>query len=73
MTNPILEELYETRRQILAEHKDDLGAYLHEELKKAKASGHPVANIKQRRMRRTGVAGLGNVAPVDQPSQPADQ
>jgi len=28
MTNLILKELHDTRKQILAEHGDDLGAYL---------------------------------------------
>jgi len=48
MTNPILSEIYDIRRQILAEHKDDLEDYLRSELERAKADGHPVAKIKQR-------------------------
>jgi hypothetical protein len=48
MTNPILKEIHDIRKQILTEHDDDLGAYLRSELKKTKASGHPVAKIKQR-------------------------
>ena len=59
MTNPILKELYDIRAQILAEHGDDLEAYLHDVLEQAKAAGHPVANIKQRRVRRTGRAAEG--------------
>ena len=56
MNNPILEEIYEVRRMILAEHKDDLGEYLRTAFERAKASGHPVANIKQRSIRCTGPA-----------------
>jgi len=48
MTNPILKELHETRKQILAEHGDDLDAYLRAEFEKTKASGHPIAKVKQR-------------------------
>ncbi len=51
MSNPILKELHDIRAQILAEHGDDLGAYLHSEFQRAKASGHPVAKIKQRTIR----------------------
>jgi hypothetical protein len=56
MTNPILKEIHETRRQILAEHGDDLGAYLRAEFNKTKASGHPIAKIKQRTIRCTEAA-----------------
>jgi len=52
MTNPILKELYDIRREILAEHEDDLQEYLHAEFVRAKAAGHPVAKIKQRTIRR---------------------
>jgi len=54
MTNPILKDLRDIRRQILLEHGDDLAAYLHFGLEKTKASGHPVANIKQRTIRCNG-------------------
>ncbi len=56
MTNPILEELYDVRRQILAEHKDDLSDYLRAELAQTKASGHPIAKIKQRTIRSNPAA-----------------
>ena len=59
MTNPILREIYDIRRQILAEHKDDLEDYLHAELERAKADGHPIAKIKQRTIRRTEAAKPG--------------
>ena len=56
MPNPILDELYDIRRQILAEHKDDLQDYLHAELERAKADGHPIAKIKQRTIASTEAA-----------------
>ena len=59
MTNPILREIYDIRRQILAEHKDDLTDYLHAELERAKADGHPIAKIQQRTIRCTGAAKSG--------------
>lgn len=66
MTNPILDELHEVRRQILAEHGSDLRSYLAAEFEKAKASGHPVAEIRQRRLRPVEAAsesdGLGPTA-----------
>ena len=51
MTNPRLEELYDIRRDILAEHKDNLADYLRAELAQTKAAGHPIAKIKQRTVR----------------------
>ncbi|WP_442483755.1 hypothetical protein [Aeoliella sp. SH292] len=51
MTNPILEELYEARRQLQAEHGQDLKEFLHEGLLETIASGHPVAKIEQKRLR----------------------
>jgi hypothetical protein len=51
--NPILEELYDIRREILSEHREDLADYLRAELAKSKAAGHPIATIKQRTIRRT--------------------
>ena len=56
MTNPILEELYDIRRQILAEHKNDLSDYFRAGLAHTKASGHPIAKIKQRSVCSTGAA-----------------
>jgi hypothetical protein len=51
MTNPILKELHDIRDEILAEHKDDLAIYLRTGLAKTKASGHPIAKVKQRTIR----------------------
>ena len=73
MTNPILKELQETRKQILAEHGDDLGAYFRTEFEKTKASGHPIAKIKQRTIRCTGAAKSGGSAVENQPSPPRDR
>ena len=69
MTNPILKEMHDIRKQILDEHGDDLGAYLRSELEKTKASGHPVAKIKQRTIRCTGAATSAK-SPVDSDSSP---
>lgn len=73
MTNPILKELHEIRRQILAEHGDDLGVYLHSGLEQTKASGHPVAKIKQRSIRSTGAAKARESALEDVSSPPGDR
>ena len=73
MTNPILKELHETRKQILAEHGDDLGAYFRAEFERTKASGHPIAKIKQRTIRCTGAAKSGEAAVENQPSPPRDR
>ena len=73
MANPILKELHDIRKQILAEHGDDLGAYLHSELEKTKASGHPIAKIKQRTIRCTGAAKAGASAVESQSSPPGDR
>ncbi len=63
-TNPVLEELYAARAQILAEYGNDLGAYLRDAAKRTKNSDHPIANIKQRTIQRTVVVKPG-VLPVN--------
>jgi hypothetical protein len=73
MTNPILKELHEIRKQILAEHRDDLGSYLRSELERTKASGHAVAKIKQRTIRCTGAAKSGELPMANQSSPPGDR
>ena len=73
MTNPILKELYDIRREILGEHQDDLADYLRAELAKTKASGHPIAKIKQRTIRCTGAAKSGALAVDNQSSPPDDR
>ena len=71
--NPILEELYAIRRQIMAAHGDDLAAYLHVEFERLKASGHPIANIKQRTIRCTGAAKPGEPPMESHSSPPGDR
>ena len=70
MTNPILKELRDIRDEILAEHKDDLTDYLRAGLAQTKASGHPIAKVKQRTIRRTGVAKSGEFTMDNQSSPP---
>lgn len=73
MANPILSEIYDIRRQILAEHKDDLKDYLHAELERARAEGHPIAEIKQRTIRCTRAAKSAVAAVESQMSPPGDR
>ena len=71
--NPILEELYAVRSQILAQHGDRLAAYLHSEFERLKAAGHPVVEIEQRRIRCTGAASLRGLAMASQSSPPVER
>jgi len=71
--NPILEELYDIRRQIQAEHRDDLDEYLRAELERAKAAGHPIAKIKQRTIRSTGATKPAVAGAQSRPSPPGDR
>ena len=68
-TNPILEELYAVRTEIMAEYGNDLGAYLRDAAQRNRASGHPVAKIKQRTMRCTQAAKSAEL-PVEHRSSP---
>ncbi len=52
LNNPILNELYEIRSRILAEHPLNLREYLDEEMRRLKTQGHPVARVQQRSIRR---------------------
>ncbi len=70
--NPILNELYDIRREILAEHKDDLADFLRDELAQAKSAGHPVANVNQRRIRPNGEATVGGTSVNNLVSTPGD-
>ena len=54
--NPILEEIYAARDQILADHKGDVHAYVQDARQRALASGRPIATPKQRSRRCTGAA-----------------
>lgn len=57
--NPILQEIYSAREQILAEYDGDLAAYIRSANERAKASGHPIAKLPQRKIRGTGVVKSG--------------
>lgn len=72
-TNPILEEIYAARTQIMAEYGNDLGAYLRDAAERTKASGHPTARIKQRSVRCTGAAKPGELAMANQSSPPGNR
>jgi hypothetical protein len=50
-TNPILEEIYAARDQLLADCDGDVHAYVEEARKRALASGRPIATPKQRTKR----------------------
>jgi hypothetical protein len=54
--NHILDEIHEARRKILAECKGDLAAYLRDAQTRLEASGRPIAQIKQKRIRRAAVS-----------------
>ena len=71
--NPILQELYAARAQIMAKYGNDLGAYLRDAAERTKASGHPIAQIKQRTIRCTGAAKSGVLAVESQSSPPRDR
>ena len=68
-TNPILEELYAARAQIMAQYGNDLGAYLRDAAERTKTSSHPIAKIKQRTIRCRGAAKSGE-SPVENLSSP---
>lgn len=73
MTNPILEELYAARAQIMAQYGNDLGAYLRDAAERTKTSGHPIANIKQRTIRSSGAAKSGDLPVENLSSPPAER
>ena len=71
--NPILQELYAARAEIMAKYGNDLGAYLRDASERTKASGHPIAQIKQRTIRCTGAAKSGVSTVASQSSPPRDR
>ena len=73
MTNPILEELYAARAQIMAQYGNDLGAYLRDAAERTKSSGHPIAKIKQRTIRCSGAAKSGDLPVENLSSPPAER
>ena len=72
-TDPIMKELYAARDQIMAEYGNDLGAYLRDAAERTKASAHPIARIRQRTIRCTGVAKQGEFAGASQSLPPGDR
>jgi hypothetical protein len=48
--NQILQELYETRDEILAEHGGDVDSYLRDAQRRLVESGRPIAKVRQRRI-----------------------
>jgi len=68
-TNLVLEELYAARAQIMTKYGNDLGAYLRDAAERTRASGHPIAKITQRTIRRTGTAKPGEL-PIENLSSP---
>ena len=73
MTNPILEELYAARAQIMAQYGNDLGAYLRDAAERTKTSGHPIAKIKQRTIRCSGAANSTELPVENHSSPPAER
>ncbi len=70
-TNPVLQELYAARVQIMAKYGNDLGAYLRDAAERTRASDHPIARITQRTIRCTG-AKSGELPMANQTSPPGD-
>lgn len=54
--NAILDELYAARRKILADYQGNTAAYLRDAQARLEASGRPIAQVKQRRIRTAGAS-----------------
>ena len=72
-TNPILEELYAARAELLARYGNDLGAYLRDAAERTRKSGHPIAQIQQRSILCTRVSKPGDFAAERHLSPPCDR
>ena len=59
MHNAILDELHAARRKILAQYGGDVADYLGDAQARLEASGRPIAQRKQRPIRRTASAESG--------------
>lgn len=68
--NAILDELHAIRRQLLAKYNGDTSAYLRDAQSRLEASGRPIAQCKQRAIRRTGTGSSGTKALENQSSLP---
>jgi hypothetical protein len=66
--NAILEELHAARRQLLADYNGDTAAYLRDAQARLEASGRPIAQRKQRSIRRALAGKSGEVAVQNQSS-----
>jgi hypothetical protein len=71
--NPILDELYEVREDILAEYDGDISAYLRDSETRLTASGRPIAKIKQRTIRCIGPDKSRELAVENLSSPPGDR
>ena len=60
--NPILEELYAARDEILAEYDGDLRAYIEGARQRTLASGHPISVRESQALRRKEPAKPGDSA-----------
>jgi hypothetical protein len=60
--NAILDELHAVRRQLLAKYDGDAAAYLRDAQARLEASGRPIADRKQRSIRRTGAEKPNEIA-----------
>ncbi len=69
--NPILDELYAARRQLLEKYQGDTAAYLRDAQARLEASGRPNAHRKQRTIRCTGAAKASGFAMESQSSPPS--
>ena len=69
--NPILEEIYAAREQLLAEHGDSLAEYLRAISEREKTSTHPIAKITPRQIVRKPTPAV-ELAP-EQPTSPTVQ
>ena len=68
--DPILDELYAARRQLLEKYQGDTAAYLRDAQASLEASGRPIAHRKQRTIRCTGEAKAGGLAMESQSPPP---
>lgn len=71
--NPILDELHAARRKILADYNGDTAAYLRDAQARLEASGRPIANREQRKIRRTGAPKSRDLATAHPSSPPGDR
>ena len=71
--NEILDEIYTAREALLVQHGDDLHAYIEAARKRALESGRPTAAPKQRTIRCSGAAKLGDSQVGNLLSPPAER